>query len=49
MVFAGDDFIGIVAFAGQVDVSHFVIQIDTALHLALNASLASSLHVVINI
>lgn len=44
MVLGGDDAIGVVALAGQVDVGHLVVLVDGALHLRVEVANAAGLH-----
>ena len=44
MVLGGDDLVGEVALAGQVDVGEFVVLVDAALHSGLVGSSSARLH-----
>lgn len=44
VVFGGDDFVGEVAFAGEVDVSHLFVDVDAAFHVGFHCSFPACVH-----
>ncbi len=44
MVLGGDDLVGVVALAGQVDVGQLVVLVDAALHSGLVGSTSACFH-----
>lgn len=44
MILGGDDLVGVVALAGQVDVGELVLLVDGALHLGGEVACAAGLH-----
>ena len=49
VVLGSDDFVGVVTFPRQVDVSHFVVDVDAPLHSGLVCFHTTGFHVAINI
>jgi hypothetical protein len=44
MIFGGDYSVGKIAFAGQVDVSKFVFEVETSFHFGFVVFLSAGLH-----
>ena len=44
MVLAVDDAISVIALAGKIDISHYIIDVDAAFHLGVKVCATSPFH-----
>ena len=44
MILGGDDFVGVVALSGEVDVGHVFIEVDAPLHSGFHSSFSAGFH-----